>query len=583
MPTRPTAASAAALALLALALALPPSACAAALAGGDAARLGVVEAGVWTLKLALALNAALLWGAGKLARRGRSGAPLLRRGLREGEPATAREHAAIRLFLAVALVLRLHELGAGLWYDEIDTLVNHVRLPLAEVVTIFQSKNQHFLYSVLARISLVVFGEGAWALRLPAALLGVASLYATWRLGRLLAPPMEAMLASALLAFSYHHLWFSQNARGYTGMLLFTLTGTAAFLRLLAARDGAEAVRRSLAYGAWMALATLVHLTSLFTVAAHGLIWIALLASSRRREPGGAALARPLALETFLGFVAIAGFSVLGYALVLPQFAGTALAPLPGAPTEWRAPHWFVLETLAGLARGIPGGWVSLVLAFLVAAAGLWSYLRQSPWVLAILLAPGVVTAAAVFALEHNLWPRYFFFSAGFFALLAIRGIGELARALARAWGGGGAEAIARSAALLACAAAAFAMPKAWGPKQDFEGALRFVRANAAPGDAVVTVLTASLPYEALHRAGWSEVASLEELVDAERRHPRTWLVYTMPTLLRAWQPGIWERIQSEYSVVRSFPGSVGDGDIVISVHPARAGDPAAGGPPGDV
>jgi mannosyltransferase len=580
MPTRPTAASAAALALLALALALPPSACAAALAGGDAARLGVVEAGVWVLKLALALNAAILWGAGRLARRGRSGAPLLRRGLREGEPSTGREHTAIRLLLAVALLLRLHELGAGLWYDEIDTLVNHVRLPLAEVVTTFQSKNQHFLYSVLARVSLDAFGESAWALRLPAALLGVASLYATWHLGRLLAPAIEALLASALLAFSYQHLWFSQNARGYTGMLLFTLAGTAAFLRLLAARDGAAAVRRSLAYGAWMALAVAVHLTSLFTIAAHGLIWIALLARSRRREPGALA-ARPLVLETSVAFAATAAFSVLLYAPVLPQFADTALTPLPGAPTQWRAPQWFVLETLSGLARGIPGGWAALALAFLVAGAGVWSYLRQGPWVLAILLAPAAVSGTAVFVLEHNLWPRYFFFSAGFFALLAIRGIVELARALARAWGGGGAEALARSAALLACAAAALAMPRAWGPKQDFEGALHFVRSTAAPGDAVVTVLTASLPFEELHRAGWSEVASLEELMDAERRHPRTWLVYTMPTLLRAWQPGIWERIQSEYSVVRSFPGSVGDGDIVISVHPPRAA-PLPGGSLGD-
>ncbi|HVS10565.1 MAG TPA: glycosyltransferase family 39 protein [Planctomycetota bacterium] len=581
MPTPPTAASAAALALLALALALPPAACAEAVAGGDPGRLGVVEAGVWSSKLALAVSAALLWGAGRLARRGRSGAPLLRRGLREPERATAREHVAIRLLLAVALALRLHELGAGLWYDEIDTLVNHVRLPLAEVATTFQSKNQHFLYSVLARVSLVVFGESAWALRLPAALLGVASLYATWRLGRLLAPPIEALLASALLAFSYQHLWFSQNARGYTGMLLFTLAGTAALLRLLAARDGAAAVRGSLAYGAWMALAVAVHLTSLFTIAAHGLIWLALLARSRGRGRGGSPAARPLVLETCLAFAATAAFSVLLYAPVLPQFAGTALAPLPGAPTQWRAPQWFVIETLSGLARGVPGGWAALALAFLVGGAGVWSYLRQGPWVLAVLLAPAAVSGAAVFVLEHNLWPRDFFFSAGFFALLAIRGIRETARALARTWGGAGAEALARSAALLACAAAALAMPRAWGPKQDFEGALRFVRESAAPGDAVVTVLTASLPFEELHRAGWSDAGSLEELMDAERRHPRTWLVYTMPTLLRAWQPGIWERIQSEYSVVRSFPGSVGDGDIVISVHPPRS--PAAGGPPGDV
>src|SRR5262249_10083457 len=143
------------------------------------------------------------------------------------------EKFAIGGLVVCALGLRLYDLGDGLWYDEIRTLVGYVRQPVGVIVSTFESQNQHLLYSLLARLSVAVLGESAWSLRLPAAVFGAASIWAAYWFGRLVTGRREALLAAGLLTFSYHHVWFSQNARGYSGLLCLTLVASGLFLRLL--------------------------------------------------------------------------------------------------------------------------------------------------------------------------------------------------------------------------------------------------------------------------------------------------------------------------------------------------------------
>ncbi|MCC6407407.1 MAG: glycosyltransferase family 39 protein, partial [Planctomycetes bacterium] len=435
---------------------------------------------------------------------------------------------------------------------------HYARRPLGQVLTTFDSQNQHLLYSVLARISCVTFGDGAFALRLPAALFGVASLWALWRFARRVAPASEALVATALLAVSFHHVWFSQNARGYTGLLCFALLGSNTFVELLTRRSARE-LRPVVAYGAWMALAIAVHVTALFVVAAHGLIWLATLVASRSRATG------PNRWAPAWGFVLTASFALLAYALVLPQFPATMLAKsMPGAATEWKNPLWLVTETLAGLARGLPGGWFALIGGVAVFALGVWSYARQGLTVLALFFLPIVVTVVAIVGMHHNLWPRFFFSSAGFLVLVVLRGISRGGELVARRPLG---PRFAAIVGVLVCAASAATLPRAYGPKQDFEGALAFVRSNAAPDDGVATIEMTDLPYREFLDAGWESVKSLDELVALEGRHPRTWIVYCTPTFLAARQPEAWRRLQDEYSEAKVFPGTVGGSEVVVRVR----------------
>jgi predicted membrane-bound mannosyltransferase len=120
---------------------------------------------------------------------------------------------------ALALALRLYKLGAPLWYDEILTLARFVRLPLGELLTTYTSLNNHVLFSLQAKLFSSLFGESAAVLRLPAVIMGVLSIAALYQLARKEVGSWDARLTAILLAVSYHHIWFSQNARPVTQSL----------------------------------------------------------------------------------------------------------------------------------------------------------------------------------------------------------------------------------------------------------------------------------------------------------------------------------------------------------------------------
>jgi hypothetical protein len=74
---------------------------------------------------------------------------------------------AVLGILVVALGLRLHQLGAGLWYDEINAYVLYMGLSFGQIFTTYNLESQHFLFTLLARIAFALFGEGPASLRLP--------------------------------------------------------------------------------------------------------------------------------------------------------------------------------------------------------------------------------------------------------------------------------------------------------------------------------------------------------------------------------------------------------------------------------
>lgn len=547
-------------------LLLPVEALARWLVGDGGASLEQVARGAIVLKGALALQGLLLVLAARFAPRGARCEPLVASGIRRAARMPASALWAIGGLLVLGLVLRAPGLGQGLSFDEIDTLVHYARRPLPQVLSTFDSQNQHLLYSVLARTSFVLFGESGWAVRLPAVLLGVASLWALYRFALLVTDAREAIFAATLLTVSYHHVWFSQNARGYTGLLLFTLLGSAVFLRMLA-EDQPRGFSRPLVYGAWMALATVIHATAVFAVAAHGLVWLACLWSARRKAAGANHL------QLALGFVFAGSLSLLFHALVLPQFFETLLAPtMPGAKVEWKEPAWLVAETVRGLSQGVPGGGFTLVGALVIALLGLRSYARQS-WAVAGTFVLGLgVTAVALLATKHNLWPRMFFFAAGFAVLIAVRGITEWARIFSFGQMQPLISKLTTAALAMACLMSAATVPTAWLPKQDFEGALHYVERERAPGDAVATVDMTVMPYAEFFTAHWTAVDKVEALEALEASHPRTWIVYCTPTRMRAAQPEIWERLQRDYREAAVFWGTLGGSQVVVAVceRPAR-------------
>lgn len=328
--------------------------------------------------------------------------PLVRWRLPEADVSSRMFELVLLLVLAAAAIVRLHDLSNGLWFDEIITLVHYVRVPLADIISTFNSKNQHVLYSVLAHLSTGLFGDSVWALRLPAALFGVASIAALAWFGSLVTSRVEALAAATLLALSYHHVWFSQNARGYTGLMLATLIASTQLVKMT---TGAR-WRMSLAaaYGIAMGVALYIHMTAAVIIVGHAIWWCALVVSVREKPIW------PAAWLPVVGMAVAAVIALVLYLPVLPQLLPALLAPSTGGDTaEWKNPLWFIAETTLGLARGLPGGWLTFGLAVTVTLCGVVSYARRSAAITSLMFLPAIVTGAAIFLAGHNLWPRFFF------------------------------------------------------------------------------------------------------------------------------------------------------------------------------
>lgn len=475
----------------------------------------------------------------------------------------------------LGLLLRLPGLGSSYWIDEVDTLLHCVRAPLATIVTSYASENQHPLYSVLAHLSIGAFGESEWSLRLPALLLGVASLAAVARLGRQLLDETSGLLAALLLAVSAHHVWFSQNARGYTGMLLFALLATSEFLELCWRPRRAAALR----YALFAALAAYTHLTAAFAFSGHALAWLVL--RLRPAEPVARPLVDcgplPLPRAHLLTLAAMGGalfLAALLYAPLASDLVAAFTARATGATVQvakvapWTSPAWLLEQAAASLGAA-PLALAGLAVAAALAGVGLLSLWRNGRrlFVALHLLAPPL-GLAVLLLLQRHLYPRFFFFEAGFAALLLVRGARISGGWLSCNLPGCKGQRIERwgiAVVLLAAAGSALSLERVYAhPKQDFVGARDFVEAHAAPGDAKVAVGPAKLALPGHYAPTWKLADTAAELAALQAGAPTTWLVYTLPEQLAAARPDLFAAVQRDFELQQELQGSMGGGSVFV-------------------
>ncbi|REJ78242.1 MAG: hypothetical protein DWQ47_01910 [Acidobacteria bacterium] len=468
----------------------------------------------------------------------------------------------------VATALRIPNLDSPLWVDEVLTLVDFVRAPWGEVISSFPNQNQHMLYTISAKISSTVFGESAWSVRLPAVLFGVGSLWALYLLCRKLIGVPAAMLGSVLMMVSYHHVWFSQNARGYTGLLLFSILATWIWLEALERGSWKLWVVYSLlvAFGMW------VHMTMAFVLAGHGAAFLAglFLESFRigRHYLQQDGLRRAFVKPVVAWLIAVSVTLQL-YALALPEFFAAALHE-ESRNSIWTDPSWVVGEIVRAFDIGAGGIIVvSAGLAFL--GLGLASLFRKNRHAAILMVFSPFVSGAVMLMAGHNLFPRFFFFAAGFAILIVLEGASVVAGLAARAVG------IVYSneqlpslmwAALivLMILVSSTTVPKNYYlPKQDFPSAYDYVEENRADGDEVVAVSIAGNMYSKYFGPDWLQAENVEDLKKIQTEHKKLWLVYTLSPEIKAFHPEMWKIIESDYVVVMSFPGTLNGGEVVVS------------------
>jgi mannosyltransferase len=460
----------------------------------------------------------------------------------------------------IALGLRLWRLNTDLWFDELLTLLNFVRMPLGDIITRLPDQNNHILFSILSHASVRIFGESAWSVRLPSVVFGVASLWALFLLGRRVLDSRGAFLACGLMAVSYHHIWFSQNARGYMALLFFSILATWIWI---------EAQQRQtwkwwIAYSVVVALGMWTHLTMVFVVLAHALVYTATFFQSIT----GKQVKTPFSWRPLAAFILGATLTLQLYALALPEFLSVGLHEV-SLESEWTNPWWVIIETLRNLRIGFSGMLVVLGAGVMVGLG--WLNLMRREWQAAVLLVlPPVLAGGTMIALGHNLWPRFFFFSMAFALLIAVYGALTLPRFFAQQiirWPVG--ERLSAGAGLvlafLMILASAVTVPHNYAfPKQDYSGARDFVERQRGPNDAVVAVGLAGVAYRSYFAPSWSVAQTDAELEVVKRGKSNVWLIYTLPVEVKAYRKEVWQRIQSDFTVVKVFPGTLGGGEIIV-------------------
>lgn len=457
---------------------------------------------------------------------------------------------------AVAAVLRAIGLDSSLWVDEMLS-ISSVRPPVSEILTVFRGDTQHPLYSLLAHLSISALGEDAWTLRLPAFLLGVATVPALYLLGAAIATRLEGLLAAGLLAVAYHHVWFSQNARGYSALAFWAVVSTYLLVRGLRQPGWGSHV----AYAIVAALGVYTHLTMVFLVASHVAVTLWLLF-----VPEGDDLRVRDWRKQVAGFALAAAFTLLLYAPIMTQVLNFFLRRRSGL-RGLSTPAWAFFEALRGLQIGF-GANVVLLAAAVLTGCGMWSYLRQSRGVLFLLVLPGFMTFAGALAGRGTMYPRFFFYLLGFAILIMVRGAMVVARWLAgRRWQGAKASdtslRLGTAFVILMIVVSALSLTHNYRyPKQDYEGAAAYVERVQQAGDQIVTVGETDF-YRVYYGKPWESVKSAEQLQAAREQH-RVWLLYTLPRYTRNRAPDLMLAIERDCPIVRVFRGTLGGGDIIV-------------------
>jgi hypothetical protein len=319
----------------------------------------------------------------------------------------------------IALLLRLHGITRGLTFDEIWTALSFVDADsMWKTIASNNCFNNHIAYSILARVSQTLLGRHEWALRLPALLLGLGALYYLWILARQLAGPHIAITSALALALHPAHVAYSQTARGYTGMILFTLISTYLYLKLLYRPSR----QLSLSFVFASVIAIYFHLHSVLVTAVQAFFLLYLTGRETVPKHSSHFLQKKAFRMLWVSFPAIAGLSVALYAPAMP----TMILDIAHRGRGQLQPL-FPISLFEFLSGGIWIAFQLIVVAFFV--VGLMSvhssHFRKRAYFVLLFTLPVCVVW---FSQPCWLYPRFFLYLLPFYLLFFVTGFFTLWR-----------------------------------------------------------------------------------------------------------------------------------------------------------
>lgn len=125
----------------------------------------------------------------------------------------------LTIIMGVALVLRVANGTESLWYDETFT-ARMAALPDAQFATALMADVHPPLAYLPFRAAYQLFGDSPLALRAPALLFSLASIWMIYKLGRLYLDRRAALWAAGLMAVMPAQIYYGSEARAYS-LLMF--------------------------------------------------------------------------------------------------------------------------------------------------------------------------------------------------------------------------------------------------------------------------------------------------------------------------------------------------------------------------
>ncbi len=472
---------------------------------------------------------------------------------------------------ALGLFLRVLYLNSDLWLDEITPILDYGMMPAYQVIASYSSTNNHLLNTLLVNLAIALFGEQEAVIRLPAVVFGVATIPAIYWVSRLALSRQASLATALLLAVSYHHIFFSQNARGYTAYLFFSLLSSGLLIRGLQE----DRLRIWLLYIVTMSLNFAALLASVFVFASHVLTCgVALLMLWRHGVSTAPLLRRLAAVFLVIGFL---GLQL--HALILPEAFVFVRVVYPNPATGYFPfSQEFLREMLRGVSAGFgPGAFVA-ALPFLVIAGAGFVILFRRHWVLTLTLAmPGLLTAFFLLATGLTFSPRFFLLALPVAILAAVQGIFSFSKLVARTLGKNGDTFPRRLAGALVTVISVISLASLRYyysiPKQPYRASIQYLESQRKPGDIALVIHLAEKGYRYYgKRFGLVEgkdyflVRSVEALDRVLSAHGEThsFLVTTFPRALHLLYPDLEARIVKGWAPARTFPATIGDGSISV-------------------
>lgn len=475
------------------------------------------------------------------------------------------------LILIIATVARVENLNNSLWYDEIFTLINFIRLPLEDLISIYASFNNHPLYSLQANISVLLFGEHNWSIRLPATVFGIASIAAMWRLAYFITGPLQAHVIALLLALSYHHVWFSQNARGYTEVMFWCIVSTIILLKCLKAPS----------WGKWCSYSLILtagiytHLTAIVFFLAQGIyVYIIILFQKECHSVKNHYRKKINWLMPTASFMIVGLLSLVLYSPSIEQLFESIVdvsnTSSKDVMKEYQSPMWAAVEILRSIATPSYLTSISIFIAIALTGVGIFSIYKKEPLIPIIFILHVILLMGLLLALSMRIWPRFFFIDIGFILFFMIQGIYVLCEYTSTFIKSLQPQRVVRKriflfvSALLVTIFYVLNLKNYQYPKQDFNSSINYIKKHPSQLDNIVTLGLASTPYNKYFNMDWEAIESKDELEKIEEIVSDTKIIIIFPSRTFRKYPDITTHIEKNYFLEKTFKGTLGDGDILL-------------------